>query len=542
MRFLSFIESIQKPVFIAAILVAMQCVSVATPARAQSSVPSTQMVLYERSEEIQNYRILNLRLEKNKDGKSVLIFKTEKLVEGTLAAEELYLRIPATGQDYKMVVPLWVSSGRDSTVVLDEETDAAIRSQGAVLFATGEISGTLFLISNAVALGKANQRITPIPMGPAQIEIVAKAVKRAKDAAPKHGGAPVGYTLLPNARPAVPGMRAKVFVDGVWNDSEFLGYDGYWRAVYRPSPTSREVVVIDSRNLAVLNEQIAISKNNMQAVKPSLQLIPDSPVVVPEGFKLKETSTPLFPGTPVRVYLVDGFGKGRFYDGFVTEATFNPKVRGKHIPGGEIEHSKHTIMLPVTVKERLESSTAEEAKGHFAAFLAPDSDRTPMLAAGVPELEIPASTYAAFADNPEAAKAYEDAMNRVKEMRERNDDRKSSQSKNSSLEKSESTVASEKDRPARVLKPYPVNIPPLPKTSIVGMELPLRPGVGLACSWASKWSPVTVLAAHDDGSVRIRWNQYGENWDCDVARSSLIVLDVDQRKLMRLQDAPEMNP
>lgn len=526
----------------ATMVVAMNSGLDCNSAFAQLSVPSSQMVLYERSAEIQSYRLSNPRMQKNKDGKTVLIFKTEKLVEGTLANEDLFLRVPATGQDYKMVVPPWVSAGKDSTIVLAEDSEAAVRQQGAIMYASGEISGARFLISNALNFGNASQGVTPIPMGPEQRDIVAKAVQREKDAGPKHAGAPADYTLVKHARPAVPGMPARAFLDGAWNDAEFLGYDGFNRVVYRPSRVSRDVVVTESFNVAVSNELIAIANKNMQAFKPSLELVPGSAIVVPEGFKLKETSTPLFPGTPVRVHLVDGFGKGRFYDGFVVEATFDPKVKGKHIPGGVINHSKHKIMLPEAVKQRLQTSTAEEAKAYFAKFIAPDVDVTPMQAAGVPELEIPASTYATFADIPAIPKAHEDAINRLKAIQAQSGTTASDRTENASTRTGISTANSVSNRPARVLKSYPVEIPPLPKTSIVSMDLPLKPGIGLACSWASKWSPVTVLAAHDDGAVRIRWNQYGANWDCDVARSSLIVRDVDKRKLIRLQDAPEMNP
>ena len=64
--------------------------------------------------------------------------------------------------------------------------------------------------------------------------------------------------------------------------------------------------------------------------------------------------------------------------------------------------------------------------------------------------------------------------------------------------------------------------------------MPLLPGTKLgACYW-DKWETVTVVQAHEDGSVRCKWDNWGSVYD--MSRDDLIIAEkvLDQ---LRLQQA-----
>lgn len=76
---------------------------------------------------------------------------------------------------------------------------------------------------------------------------------------------------------------------------------------------------------------------------------------------------------------------------------------------------------------------------------------------------------------------------------------------------------------ARKLQNYPITID-LPANAVrVTAKTPLAEGTKLLCSWNSKWLPVTVLAVHEDGTVRIAWDGYSSNWHGDISRESLVI-------------------
>jgi hypothetical protein len=102
--------------------------------------------------------------------------------------------------------------------------------------------------------------------------------------------------------------------------------------------------------------------------------------------------------------------------------------------------------------------------------------------------------------------------------------------------KSPSTAA----RPSsRRLQNYPIRSP-LPSTAVrVEADTPVEKGIKLACNWASRWEPVTVLEVHDDGTVRIHWDNYGSSWDGDISRDCLII---EKKVLAKLQASSKSPP
>jgi large subunit ribosomal protein L7/L12 len=102
------------------------------------------------------------------------------------------------------------------------------------------------------------------------------------------------------------------------------------------------------------------------------------------------------------------------------------------------------------------------------------------------------------------------------------------------LEKQASTFGSARPGFAsRQLKDYPIRIA-IPGNAVrINAETPVQEGTKLGCSWGSRWYDVTVLAVHDDGTLKIRWDQYGSAWDGDISRECLII---DKKVLQKLEN------
>jgi large subunit ribosomal protein L7/L12 len=84
----------------------------------------------------------------------------------------------------------------------------------------------------------------------------------------------------------------------------------------------------------------------------------------------------------------------------------------------------------------------------------------------------------------------------------------------------------------RNLNKYPISIA-IPSTAVrVTDKTPLAEGTKLGCSWGSRWYDVTVLEVHDDGSVKIRWDNFGTAWDGDLSRDCLVI---DKKVLAKLE-------
>ena len=86
---------------------------------------------------------------------------------------------------------------------------------------------------------------------------------------------------------------------------------------------------------------------------------------------------------------------------------------------------------------------------------------------------------------------------------------------------------------ARKLQDYPIRIA-IPKSAVkVTAETKLQEGTKLGCSWGQMWYDVTVLELNDDDTVRIHWEKFGDAWDGDISRDSLII---DKKVLAKLPE------
>lgn len=77
--------------------------------------------------------------------------------------------------------------------------------------------------------------------------------------------------------------------------------------------------------------------------------------------------------------------------------------------------------------------------------------------------------------------------------------------------------------PAKPLKSYPVSIDVPNHSVVVPADLKLKAGVKLMACYAGKWNPLTTLSENHDGTVNVRWDDYGPTYDCSMVRKELII-------------------
>jgi hypothetical protein len=90
--------------------------------------------------------------------------------------------------------------------------------------------------------------------------------------------------------------------------------------------------------------------------------------------------------------------------------------------------------------------------------------------------------------------------------------------------------------PAKPLKSYPVSIAVPGHSQLVPRDLKLPSGTKLEACYAGKWNPITTLSENQDGTLNVRWDDYGAVYDCSMAREELII---KRTVVQKLQEAPE---
>ncbi|MDA1050957.1 MAG: hypothetical protein O3C40_10820 [Planctomycetota bacterium] len=79
------------------------------------------------------------------------------------------------------------------------------------------------------------------------------------------------------------------------------------------------------------------------------------------------------------------------------------------------------------------------------------------------------------------------------------------------------------DSKPKPLKAYPVTIAVPSDSQFVPADAKLQPGTRLQACWAGKWNPITFLSANNDGTLTVRWDDFGAAFDCSMTRDELII-------------------
>ena len=92
------------------------------------------------------------------------------------------------------------------------------------------------------------------------------------------------------------------------------------------------------------------------------------------------------------------------------------------------------------------------------------------------------------------------------------------------------------DAPLKPRKSYPVSIAVPNHSQPVPADAALPPGTPLQACYAGKWNPITYLSDNKDGSLNVRWDDYGPAFDCSMVREELIIR---KSALQELQQEPK---
>ena len=85
----------------------------------------------------------------------------------------------------------------------------------------------------------------------------------------------------------------------------------------------------------------------------------------------------------------------------------------------------------------------------------------------------------------------------------------------------------------RYVKQRKINISVPAGWSVLQPDTPLFPNAKLQACWASAWSPITVVEVHDDGAVKVKWDDWGSVYD--MTREDLVISS-DELQEMQRQD------
>ena len=104
--------------------------------------------------------------------------------------------------------------------------------------------------------------------------------------------------------------------------------------------------------------------------------------------------------------------------------------------------------------------------------------------------------------------------------------------RNLETKKSKSSVVKTGERRISI-KSRPINISLPAKTQVVPDDLTIPPGTPLVACWASKWHEITALEENEDGSIFLRWEGFGSEYD--MVRDQLVIDDKTVKKLKAAQ-------
>ena len=89
------------------------------------------------------------------------------------------------------------------------------------------------------------------------------------------------------------------------------------------------------------------------------------------------------------------------------------------------------------------------------------------------------------------------------------------------------------------VKDYPIRGSIPNDAQLVPEELEVPDGAELGAYWGNRFYKMTLLSSNDDGTLHVRWNDFGKAWDCDMTRDQLIIAKTEAKKLERQMKTPE---
>lgn len=314
---------------------------------------------------------------------------------------------------------------------------------------------------------------------------------------------PAGYQLATPSTQLIPGMPAKVGFYGEWKDAEILTNSA--RVTVRISNSENLRLLGRDGWIALSPEVIKKSQTEPKSFRPSLQVIPGTTSIIPDGYTVVAADMSLVPGVPVRATWLNKMVDAtvRAIDGNQLMIHFDGQANAfdKLMPRSEV----------LIATEVLPKLALPDAKDTFAK-------RLPVLTETEKEME---------RFNADAERQMNEAMENGRKEAERIRQQVAADMAKAGAGASGLSNGLPKlpllEENAMVTLRVPKEAEPLP------LNLKLPKGTKLAACWGPQWAPLTVIEDCEEERVPVRW--VTQNRESSIHRSQLIILKPDLKRL-----------
>ena len=311
-------------------------------------------------------------------------------------------------------------------------------------------------------------------------------------------GVPDGHQLVRASTKLIAGMPLKVGRYGKWVDAEALTGEA--------TVTVKIAGAVNLRTftrdgwLAIDPAVLQLGVASPSSFKPSVNVIPGTSVILPDGYSVVTKAMQLVPGTPVRAIWLNQLQDATVIslegERVLTHYDSKPSLLDKKCNRGE-------LVIDAAIVEEL---TKPDAAERF-------QDRVPKM----PSVDEGMNLQEASVQN--GSKGMQTVVDSNRES-----------TNNEPNSASNSAVANAANLPL-TLQNNPIDIPIPREAELLPLDFPIPRGTKLAACSGQRWNYVTVLKDNKDDTVPIHWDNRTPDYDGLIHRTQLIIRKSDLRKL-----------
>lgn len=276
---------------------------------------------------------------------------------------------------------------------------------------------------------------------------------------------PENFVALTDATSLLPGMPLKAGYYGDWKDAELISIKSDGKLAVKYEGENKLTVKPREKWLAISPDVIAKGKSSPGQFSASVAVLPGGSQIIPPGAQPLPDDIKLLPGTP----LLEDYHDHKWHKVYFMSESFG-KIKIRY-DGYSSSWDKSLPRDKFLIEDSVQKKLAD------------------------PEIA------AKFEKNLMGKGSSSDVFGRNRRAGGRR--------------------SSIRSRPIKISLP--------PKTQVVPDDLTIPPGTPLAACWARKWNEITALEENEDGSIFVRWEGYGSEYD--MIREELIIEDKTVKKL-----------
>jgi len=310
---------------------------------------------------------------------------------------------------------------------------------------------------------------------------------------------PPGHQLVQGSTKLLAGMPIKVGRFGEWADAEVIVADSTVTAKIENALLLR--MFKRSGWIAIKPSVLAQGDSASDSFKPSVQAIPGTTEILPDGYVVLKPEMKIVPGTPVKAVWLSGLVDS-------TVVSIEEQHLLIHFDSPSLAFEKKLIHSVVVIaRTTLDELDRPGATEKFA-------DRVPKKLSFDEQLD-------------SQMKRNEEESKRVREQVERN----SSESQKGMFSSPPGNDTSGLPALPLMEQNNPIQLPIPKEAELLPLDFPIPRGTKLAVCWSMKWNYVTVLKDNTDDTVPIHWDDRTSESDGLIHRTQLIIRKTDLKKL-----------